>query len=124
MRYRSRCAKQHRLGRETLFRLAAILVVVLSTTFGAGCRPDPDKWSVLRIETAQQDLDADVFVDGHYIGQVSAILRSRNRGIMLAPGVHRLEVRKPGRFPVQKTIRVDGSRSVVVVQAELLTDPT
>ena len=38
--------------------------------------------------------------------------------------VHRVEVRKPGRFPVQRTVRVDGDTPAeIVVDAELLEDP-
>jgi hypothetical protein len=74
--------------------------------------------SVLEISTATAD--ADVWVDGEYIGQVAAV----SGKLRLAPGVHRVEIRKPGHFPVQRTVRVDKqSGAVVVVEAELLTDP-
>jgi hypothetical protein len=64
--------------------------------------------------------DADVWVDGQYIGQASAV----SGRLRLAPGVHRVEVRKPGYFPVQRTVEVDkrGGGSVAV-EAELLADP-
>jgi hypothetical protein len=80
---------------------------------------------MLKIETPQADQDADVFVDGNYVGQVSALGTAGTGGLKLAPGVHRLEIRKPGRFPVQKTLRVPtkGS-SPIVVEAELLEDPS
>ncbi|HLT35497.1 MAG TPA: PEGA domain-containing protein, partial [Enhygromyxa sp.] len=74
--------------------------------------------SVLEIATATTD--ADVWVDGEYIGQVAAV----SGKLRLAPGVHRVEIRKPGHFPVQRTVRVgkDGG-GTVVVEAELLSDP-
>jgi len=74
----------------------------------------------LRIVAPEPDVDADVYIDGNYVGQVHAI----PTGVGLAPGVHRLEVRKPGRFPVQRTVRVDkDTPAEVIVEAELLEDP-
>jgi hypothetical protein len=80
-----------------------------------------DVASVLEIAVVDQaDLDADVWVDGQYIGQVAAV----SGKLKLAPGVHRVEVRKPGHFPVQRTVRVDRKPAPsVTVQAELLGDP-
>ena len=80
--------------------------------------------TALVINAPDADLDAEVYVDGNYIGQVRA-LRQRSTGpLLLAPGVHRVEVRKPGRFPVQWTVRVDGDAPAeIVVDAELLEDP-
>ncbi len=79
---------------------------------------------MLRIEAPQADQDADVYVDGNYVGQIDALDDAGTKGLQLAPGVHRVEIRKPGRFPVQKTVRVPtrGTPTVVVV-AELLEDP-
>jgi hypothetical protein len=98
---------------------ALVLVVVLS---GLGCaharggREPPA--SVLEISTATSD--ADVWVDGQYIGQVAQV----SGRLRLAPGIHRVEVRKPGHFPVQRTVRVEKQGGgTVVVEAELLTDP-
>jgi hypothetical protein len=72
------------------------------------------------LEIATTTTDADVWVDGEYVGQVAAV----SGQVRLAPGVHRVEVRKPGHFPVQRTIRVDKQAGgKVVVEAELLTDP-
>lgn len=72
------------------------------------------------LEIASETSDADVWVDGQYIGQVEAV----SGRLKLAPGVHRVEIRKPGHFPVQRTVRVEkqGGGSVVV-EAELLADP-
>ena len=76
------------------------------------------------IEVPDADLDAEVFVDGNYVGQVKALRVPETGPILLAPGVHRVEVRKPGRFPVQRTVTVEKTRrSAVVVRAELLEDP-
>ncbi|MCA9654052.1 MAG: hypothetical protein H6712_08890 [Myxococcales bacterium] len=78
----------------------------------------------LRIEVPEADRDADVFVDGHYVGQVGALGQEPVGPVMLAPGVHRVEVRKPGRFPVQRTIRVEAAAPAeTVLEAELLEDP-
>lgn len=72
------------------------------------------------LEIATPTADADVWVDGEYIGQVEAV----SGKLRLAPGVHRVEIRKPGHFPVQRTIRVEKQGGgTVVVEAELLTDP-
>ena len=76
-------------------------------------------WKLLTVSD-EADLDADVWVDGQYIGQVVAV---SNR-LKLAPGVHRVEVRKPGHFPVQRTVRVERKPAAKVsVEAELLGDP-
>jgi hypothetical protein len=77
------------------------------------------------IEVPDVDLDAEVFVDGNYVGQVKALRVPETGPILLAPGIHRVEVRKPGRFPVQRTVTVDkAQRTAVVVRAELLEDPS
>lgn len=89
----------------------------------SGCR-HADAGTALRIEVPQADLDADLYVDGHYVGQVGAVGQDPVGPVMLAPGVHRVEVRKPGRFPVQRTVRVDASTPAqTVIEAELLEDP-
>ena len=90
-------------------------------TRGAG-REQPA--APLVIEVPDLDLDAEVFVDGNYVGQVKALRVPETGPILLAPGVHRVEVRKPGRFPVQRTVEVaKQSNAPVVVRAELLEDP-
>ena len=72
------------------------------------------------LEIATPTTDADVWVDGAYIGQVAAV----SGKLRLSPGIHRVEVRKPGHFPVQRTVRVDkGAGGSVVVTAEMLADP-
>ncbi len=102
-------------------RRAALVALALGGP--VGCRQAAVSTS-LRIEVPQDDLDADLYVDGLYVGQVSAVGREPVGPVMLAPGVHRVEVRKPGRFPVQRTVRVDATTPAeTVIEAELLEDP-
>ncbi len=108
-------ARRSGLGR---FVAAAAIGVLL-----VACRPGGAGTS-LQIEVPEADRDADLFVDGHYIGQVGAVGKEPVGPVMLAPGVHRVEVRKPGRFPVQRTVSVDGETpQQTVIEAELLEDP-
>jgi hypothetical protein len=89
----------------------------------AGCR-HAGAGTSLRITVPQEDLDADLYVDGQYVGQVGAMGKQPVGPVQLAPGVHRVEVRKPGRFPVQRTVRVDAATPAeTVIEAELLEDP-
>jgi hypothetical protein len=95
---------------------AICLVASLTACVHGSNREQPA--SVLEIATVTTD--ADVWVDGEYIGQVSAV----SGKLRLAPGVHRVEIRKPGHFPVQRTVEVDKQGgTAVVVEAELLADP-
>jgi hypothetical protein len=72
------------------------------------------------LQITSDTTDADVWVDGQYIGQVAAV----SGRLKLAVGVHRVEIRKPGHFPVQRTVRVEkNGGGAVVVEAELLADP-
>lgn len=87
------------------------------------CRPDPARGASLQITTAPGDQDADLWVDGNYIGRVGEIASAGAKPLQLAPGRHRVEVRKPGRFPVQRTVVVDGRDATVELAAELLEDP-
>lgn len=97
---------------------AGLLVLLLA------CRTASAGTSLL-IEVPQADRDADVFVDGLYVGQVGALGEEPVGPVMLAPGVHRVEVRKAGRFPVQRTITVDSATPAqTVLEAELLEDPS
>ena len=90
-----------------------------------GCGPAKGTGAMLKIEAPQADQDADVYVDGNYVGQVSKLGAAGTGGLKLAPGVHRVEIRKPGRFPVQKTLRVPTKGATpIVVNAELLEDPS
>lgn len=105
-------------------RNAALAILLALATSGAACHRGPAHGAVLAIEAPTEDRDADVWVDGHYVGRVDALGQGKLPPIRLAPGVHRVEVRKPGRFPVQRTVRVDkGGPAQIVVAAELLEDP-
>ena len=114
---RSRGTRWARLG----------LVLGLGLSVAAGCRPrgsDAPGGVALRIDVADADADADVFVDGHYVGTARALGTEKLGTIQLTPGTHRVEVRKAGRFPVQRTVKVDSSTpEEVVLTAELLEDP-
>ncbi len=99
--------------------LALVLAACATRSGGRG-----DQAAPLVIEVPDVDLDAEVFVDGNYVGQVKALRVPETGPILLAPGVHRVEVRKPGRFPVQRTVTVGkAQRTPAVVRAELLEDP-
>lgn len=96
--------------------LVAVLVGPLGCAHGKNGREPPTSL----LEVASETTDADVWVDGQYVGQVSEV----SGRLKLAPGVHRVEIRKPGYFPVQRTVRIDRQGGgVAVVEAELLTDP-
>ncbi len=107
------------------------LLAATVTCCAAGCASDPSSKSVrgagaaagavLIFEISDGDDDADVFVDGNYVGQV----REVQGAVRVAPGKHRVEVRKPGRFPIQKTVEVDRGRREQTrqVRGELLSNP-
>jgi hypothetical protein len=98
-----------------------VWVIVLAL---AACVPQTGPGATLQVTTAPEDRDADVYVDGNYIGRVADLEREGAPKLELAPGSHRVEVRKPGRFPVQRTVRiVAGGPSTVTLTAELLEDP-
>ena len=104
-------------------RLAVLLGV---GTLLVGCahatgRDGGDVGVRLTVDVPDEDLDADLFIDGHYVGQI----REVQGEVRLAPGRHRLEVKKPGRFPIQRTLEVARSprEQTRVVQGELLPDP-
>lgn len=102
---------------------AWVLALALALPSMAGCR-HAGAGTSLRITVPQEDLDADLYVDGQYVGQVGAMGKQPVGPVQLAPGVHRVEVRKPGRFPVQRTVRVDAATPAeTVIEAELLEDP-
>jgi hypothetical protein len=98
-----------------------LFALVLACCLSSACVHGPRRETAVTVlEIATPSTDADVWVDGEYIGQVAAV----SGKLRLGPGVHRVEVRKPGHFPVQRTVRVDKqSGATVVVEAELLTDP-
>ena len=78
----------------------------------------------LRVVVAEEDADAELWLDGNYVGQLGEFEDDRVGRPLLAPGVHRVEVRKPGRFPVQTTLEVArDAPAELVLEAELLADP-
>jgi hypothetical protein len=96
--------------------LALALPLLVGCAHSKGSREAPTSL----LEITSDTPDADVWVDGQYIGQISAV----SGRLRLAVGVHRVEVRKPGFFPVQRTVRVPKQAGgAVVVDAEMLTDP-
>jgi hypothetical protein len=116
MRSRSECSSRARSRLVTGVALASLLAVSHGCVHAQTGREVPSSLLEIRSETA----DADVWVDGQYIGQVSAV----SGRLKLAAGVHRVEIRKPGHFPVQRTVRVDKQGGgAVVVEAEMLADP-
>ncbi|NVB41235.1 PEGA domain-containing protein [Pseudenhygromyxa sp. WMMC2535] len=120
---RPRARRPARLGRGLLVCVLALAAgsVVASATgcaHGRAAKSREAPASVLEIVT--ETTDADVWVDGEYIGQVAAV----SGRLELGSGVHRVEIRKPGHFPVQRTVSVDKKGGgVVSVAAELLEDP-
>lgn len=116
----SRCKPPRR--DRSLVGVLAVALLSACATRGAG-REQPA--APLVIEVPDIDLDAEVYVDGNYVGQVKALRVPETGPILLAPGVHRVEVRKPGRFPVQRTVTVAKTQKTpAVVRAELLEDPS
>lgn len=100
------------------------LCVALGAALILGACGKREQSAALVIHTPDEDADAEVYVDGNYVGLVRALSQQSTGPLLLAPGVHRLEIRKPGRFPVQKTLRIDAdSPTEIVVDAELLEDP-
>lgn len=116
-----RPARNLRLRSGVLALMLGVVLAGCATRKGAG---GPEQAAPLVVEVPDEDLDAEVFVDGNYVGQVKALRVPETGPILLAPGIHRVEVRKPGRFPVQRTVEVaKQSKAPVVVRAELLEDP-
>lgn len=104
--------------------MRAWLALVLVAAVAAGGACASGQAAALKIAAPAEDADAEVFVDGNYVGQVRALESGAAGPLLLAPGVHRVEVRKPGRFPVQRTVRVERRPPAeIVVEAELLEDP-
>lgn len=110
----SACSRSVPSAPALILSLALVTALGCAHTRNASGPPS----SVLEIVT--DTADADVWVDGEYIGQVSAV----SGKLKLAPGQHRVEVRKPGHFPVQRSVSVDKKGGgPVSVNAEMLVDP-
>ena len=106
-------------------RWLVVVALAVGSSGVSACQARRASSSTLVLDAPQADADADVFVDGTYVGRLGEIGKGDLPPIKLGPGVHRLEVRKSGRFPVQRTIRVDkDAPAEIVVDAELLEDPS
>ena len=116
----SACSEPHAPRRSrgcAALALAVIVSISSACAHGAGGRREPP---TTILEISSEAGDADVWVDGEYIGQVEAV----SGKLKLRPGTHRVEIRKPGHFPVQRTVEVDRrGGGTLTVEAELLADP-
>lgn len=119
MRSRFECSSRAR-SRVGLRARVGVLVGLLAVSHACVHAQSGREVPSSLLEIATDTADADVWVDGQYIGQVAAV----SGRLKLTAGVHRVEVRKPGHFPVQRTVRVDKQGGgAVVVEAQLLADP-
>lgn len=120
-----RHARQNRNSLRRWLILATMTCCAVACASGPSSKSTPGVGSaagaVLVFELPEGDDDADVFVDGNYVGQVNEV----QGAVRVAPGKHRVEVRKPGRFPIQQTVEVDRSRREQTrqVRGELLSNP-
>lgn len=125
-RERSRCDSKSTLSipvergslRSRGWRIALFALILTN------CRPAPDQGATLHVQAPDEHHDADVYVDGRYMGQLASLQGAQ--ALALAPGAHRVEIRKPGRFPVQRTLRVGKTplhETKITVEAELLENP-
>jgi hypothetical protein len=117
------CARGCNNGWIRIGALAAVLALA------GGCKRGElsgvEQSAPLIVETVPEDSDAEVYVDGNYVGIVRALNVPETGPVLLAPGIHRVEIRKPGRFPIQLTVTVKKDRNgPVVLRAELLEDPS
>ena len=89
---------------------------------GSGCARSI---SQLQVHVAPEHRDAELYVDGHLVGTVGELQTDQAGLPSLAPGEHRVEVRKPGFFPYQRSVHVARRHAmpVIEVEAELLGDP-
>ncbi len=119
MRVKRRRSEGHILSSSML--LGAVLLASCASGPRAERTSRGDAGAVLTFELPQVDFDADVYVDGNYVGQVKEVQGE----VRVAPGRHRVEVRKAGRFPIQKTLKIESSRREQTrqVRGELLANP-
>ena len=94
------CADVSRSRSTLCSRIHGWLGLLLLVCFVVSCASsNPQVYSQLSLEVQPSDMDAEVYVDGNYIGQLAEIqgkARGKIGALRLAPGVHRLEIRKPG----------------------------
>jgi hypothetical protein len=104
--------------------LALALAGCARTGGAANGRSNQPQATALRVVVPADDKDAELWVDGNYVGQLGEFDDPRVGLPRLAPGVHLVEVRKPGRFPVQRSVEVArDAPAETLVEAELLADP-
>lgn len=80
--------------------------------------------STLVVKTPPEHTDADLFIDGQYLG----VIKEQGQSVappQLAPGTHRIELRKPGYFPYQRALRVPkrDAPAKIDLRAELYAKP-
>ncbi len=76
------------------------------------------------MEIADEDADADLYIDGQYVGTVGESRGSKAGVVLLRVGDHRIEIRKAGHYPLRRTLRVEkGHPDKLVYSAELLSEP-
>lgn len=113
------------LDSAALPRAARCLVCVsLALALALGLLACASSGSALQLHSAPEHADADVYVDGQYVG-VLGEQRAPSQSILLAPGVHRVELRKAGYFPYQHAVRVPrrGAPAKIDLHAELYAAP-
>lgn len=105
--------------RQTLVWAA---MIALASPGLSGCAQAGSK---LVVSTAPEHADADLFVDGQYLGVVKEQAQSSAQPVRLAPGTHRVELRKPGYFPYQRALRVPSrdAPAQIDLEAELFEKP-
>jgi len=65
--------------------------------------PSPPPAAVVPLYLAADPPDVEIYLDGQYMGQLD---RWRDATLPTTPGVHRLELRRAGYFPLRRTIEV------------------
>jgi hypothetical protein len=71
-------------------------------------RSDPGR---LRLRILPED--ASIYLDGRFLGTASELSRLR-AGLIVDPGVHKLEVVRPGHQPEERTIEIESGRELEV----------
>jgi hypothetical protein len=91
-------------------------ILLGAITLSCATRTSPG--ATLAVEVPAGDDDAELWVDGNYVGQVREVMAS-SVPLRLAPGRHRVEIRKVGRFPAQRTVEVTAESTNVLVETTL-----
>lgn len=83
-----------------LLLLAPGLSACLSATTG---RSAAASGAVVPLQIAADPPDVEIYLDGEYRGELA---RWRDRTLPVAPGPHRIELRREGYFPLRREIEV------------------